>query len=207
MGKRETKRRDAAGPEGPKTFDLPTSAQLTKEMKRTRRRQRRRSRAWNAVCAVLASAALCVLAINTAFPLLRIYGDSMDPTLAAGDVVIAVRSTEPEQGALIGFYFEGSILVKRIVAVEGDWVDMDKEGNVYINGKLLGEPYLWNKSYGAVDIDLPCHVPEGCVFVLGDHRSTSIDSRSAAIGCVAEGNIIGEIVFRVWPLDRIGALR
>ena len=124
----------------------------------------------------------------------------MTPTLTEGDLVLSLRGADFETGDVIGFYYENKLLVKRCIAGPGDWVDIDSEGNVYVNGEVLDEPYIEEKAYGDVTIQFPYQVPEGRYFVLGDHRATSADSRLTIIGCVAEEQIVGKIVFRVLPI-------
>ena len=131
----------------------------------------------------------------------------MNQTLDSGDIVISVKGSAFETGDVIAFYYNNNILVKRVIANPGDWVDIDKDGNVYVNNNLIEEPYLGEKAFGETNIELPYQVPEGKVFVMGDNRSVSIDSRNTSIGCVAEEQIVGKIVFRVWPLAQIGAVR
>ena len=128
----------------------------------------------------------------------------MTPTLEEGNIVISVRGGEYRQGDIISFYYNNKILVKRVIALPGDWVDIDDAGNVYVNEELLDEPYVDEKALGECDIELPYQVPEGRLFVCGDHRSTSVDSRSSTVGCVAEEQIAGKIVFRIWPLTDFG---
>ena len=130
----------------------------------------------------------------------------MSPTLADGDVVAALRSSTYERGDVIAFYYNNKILVKRVIGLPGEWIDIDADGNVSVDGVPLDEPYLAERALGQCDIELPYQVPEDRYFVLGDHRSTSADSRSSVVGCVAEEQIVGELVFRVWPLDQLGTL-
>ena len=111
-----------------------------------------------------------------------------------------------EKGDVIAFYYNNKILVKRVIASAGEWVELDEEGNLYINGKLQDEPYIEEKALGECDIEMPYQVPEGRVFVMGDYRAVSVDSRSSSVGCVAEEQIVGKLVFKIWPLKNIGKL-
>ena len=151
-------------------------------------------------------AAVAVLVAVLLLPILRIYGKSMNGTLDSGDIVLSVKSSNMETGDVIAFYYNNNVLVKRVIANPGDWVDIDKEGNVYVNKVLIDEPYLDDKAYGETNIELPYQVPEGKIFVMGDNRSVSIDSRNTSIGCVAEEQIVGKIVLRVWPFTQFGTV-
>ena len=128
----------------------------------------------------------------------------MSPTLQDGDVIFSVKTSDFEPGDVISFYYNNKILVKRVIARPGEWVDIDKDGNVFVNNVPLNEPYLADKAFGDCNIELPYQVPDGKFFVMGDHRSTSVDSRSTAVGCVAQEQIVGKILFRVWPLNCFG---
>ena len=130
----------------------------------------------------------------------------MTPTVSEGDIVICAKGSDFETGDLVAFYLGNKILVKRCIAGPGQWVDIDEDGNVYIDGEMLDEPYLKEKALGDCNIDLPYQVPEDRYFCMGDHRSTSVDSRNTSVGCVSEEQIVGKIVFRVWPLPEFGTL-
>lgn len=187
-----------------KRSGLPTAEQLEAELKYEQYRHRYSTVLRSTVYTLVVVAALSVLVATLFLPVLQIYGTSMTPTVSAGDIVVSVKGSGYQRGDLISFYYQNSVLVKRVIATEGDWVDIDEEGNVYVNGARLDEPYLEEPAYGTVTIDLPYQVGENRVFVMGDHRSTSIDSRTEEIGCVAEEYIIGKIVFRIWPLSGFG---
>lgn len=149
-------------------------------------------------------AAIAILIAMLFLPVLRIYGQSMNNTLASGEYVVSIKNAHFKTGDVIAFYYNNNVLVKRVIANSGDWVDIDLQGNVYVNNQLIDEPYLREKSFGTPDIDFPFQVPEERIFVLGDNRSVSVDSRNHAIGCVSSEQVVGKIVFRVWPLSRIG---
>lgn len=149
-------------------------------------------------------AAVAILVAMLFLPVLRIYGESMNSTLNSGELVVSVKGAKFRTGDIIAFYYNNNILVKRVMANPGEWVDIDMEGNVYVNNQLVDEPYLDEKSFGEPDIDFPYQVPDDRVFVLGDNRDVSIDSRYKSVGCVSSEQIVGKIVFRVWPLTRLG---
>ncbi len=185
---------------------LPQTGELTRAVKRERYLHRFRMTVRSTFLSLVVVAAVAVLVAVLLLPILRIYGKSMNGTLDSGDIVISVKSSKMETGDVIAFYYNNNILVKRVIANPGQWVDMDKEGNVYVNNKLIDEPYLDDKSYGETNIEMPYQVPEGKIFVMGDNRSVSIDSRNTSIGCVAEEQIVGKIVFRIWPFTQFGAV-
>lgn len=184
-----------------KKLDLPSSQQIEDELNRTRYRQRYRSVLRSTIYTLITVAAVAVLVATLLMPVLQIFGSSMTPTLEDGDIVLSLKTSDFEPGDVVAFYYNNKILVKRVIAVSGQWVDITPEGDVFVDSKLLNEPYLKEKSLGDCNIELPYQVPESRIFVMGDHRSVSIDSRNTAVGCVAEEQIVGKLVFRVWPMD------
>ncbi len=187
-----------------KHSELPQVGQLKKELKRIRYRQRYHSVIRSTIYILLAVAAVAVLVATLLLPVLRIYGSSMSPSLYEGDIVVSVKGMNFDRGDIISFYYNNKVLVKRVIAFEGEWVNIDEEGNVFINGEPLDEPYVEEKALGECDIKLPYQVPDGRVFVIGDHRATSVDSRTTTVGCVAEEQVVGRIVYRVWPMNLFG---
>ena len=187
--------------------NFPTSDQLERELTHENTRIRYRRTLRGTIFTLITVSAVAVLVATLLLPVLQIYGTSMTPTLEAGDTVVAVKGTSFETGDVIAFYLTSNrVLVKRVIATAGQWVDIDEDGNVYVDGELLDEPYVDELAYGECDIDLPYQVPDGQVFVMGDHRSTSVDSRSTSVGCVSEDQIVGRIVFRVWPFSSFGVI-
>jgi signal peptidase I len=184
--------------------ERPSVEMLEAELNRVKYKQRYRVVLKSTVYTLITVAAVAVLVATLWLPVLQIYGSSMTPTLQDGEIVFSVKTSDLERGDIVAFYYNNKILVKRVIAGPGDWVYIDKNGNVSVNDTLLEEPYLQERSYGDADIEFPYQVPDGKIFVMGDHRSTSVDSRHTAIGCVAEEQIVGKIVFRVWPLDQFG---
>ena len=187
--------------------ELPTVEQLTAELSREKYKRRYKRVLRSTIYTLITVAAIAVLVAMLWLPVLQIYGNSMTPTLADGEIIFTVKTSDFEPGDIISFYYNNKILVKRVIARPGEWVNIDEEGNVYINDVLLDEPYLEQKDFGDCNIELPYQVPEGKVFVMGDHRSVSVDSRNTAVGCVASEQIVGKIVFRVWPLKRLGTVK
>lgn len=183
---------------------IPTRQELEAELRRVRYKSRYRSVLRSTVYTLITVAAVAILVATLWLPVFQIYGNSMAPTLQDGEIIFSVKTSELEPGDIISFYYNNKILVKRVIARPGDWVDIDEAGNVLLNGVPLEEPYLEEKALGDCDIPLPYQVPDGKYFVMGDHRSTSVDSRSTAVGCVAQEQIVGKILFRVWPLNDFG---
>lgn len=184
--------------------DMPEISQLEAELKRVQYRRRYRTVFRSTVYTLITVAAIAVLVATLWMPVLQIYGSSMTPTLSDGNIVISIKSGDFQTGDVIAFYYNNKILIKRIIAKSGDWVNIDKDGTVYVNDKPIKEPYISEKALGECDIKMPYQVPESRLFVMGDHRSVSVDSRSTLVGCVAEEQVVGKIVFRVWPLNEFG---
>lgn len=186
---------------------VPTAAELRAELNRVQYKRRYRSVLKSTVYTLITVAAIAVLVATLWLPVLQIYGSSMTPTMENGDIVFSLKTADFQQGDVIAFYYNNKILVKRVIAGPADWVDIDADGNTYVNGELLDEPYITEKAYGDTNIELPYQVPDGKIFVMGDHRSTSVDSRNTAVGCVAQEQVVGKILFRIWPLSQIGPLQ
>lgn len=190
-----------------KRIELPELEALEAELERTRYKRRYGSVLRSTVFSLVVVAAVAVLIAVLLLPVLQISGTSMTDSLQDEDIVVALNSSGYETGDIIAFYFNNNILVKRVIAAAGDWVDIDEEGNVYVNEELLEEPYVTDKALGDCNITLPYQVPDGRCFVMGDHRATSIDSRNTAVGCVSNDMVIGKILIRVWPLDGFGIVK
>lgn len=187
-------------------LQAPSAEQLEKELDRERYKHSYLAALRGTVYTLVTVAAAAVLVAVLFLPVLRIFGSSMDPTLSEGDIVVSVKYSRFEPGDIVAFYYNNKILVKRVVAVSGQWVDIGSDGTVYVDGVELAEPYIKQKAFGETDIELPYQVPDARIFVMGDRRDVSIDSRNTAVGCVAEEQIVGKIVYKVWPLKNIGKL-
>jgi signal peptidase I len=186
--------------------DLPEASQLEGELRRIRHNKEYIRIIRSTVSSLVVVAAIAVLVSLLFLPVLRVTGTSMTPTLQNDELVICRKYGDFKQGDVIAFYFNNKILLKRVIGVSGDIIDISNDGTVYVNGEVIDEPYLNEKAFGECDIDLPYQVPDERVFVMGDHRATSVDSRSTSVGCIANEAIVGEVMIRIWPLEQIGPL-
>ena len=186
--------------------DIPTTAQLEAERDRIRYRRRYSRTLRSTVAILVVVAAFSVLVATLWMPVVRIYGSSMAPTLQDGELIVTVKTSDFEPGDVIAFYYGNKLLIKRYIAGPGEWVDIDEDGNVSVNGEELDEPYLEEKALGETNIKLPYQVPDERYFLMGDNREVSVDSRNTAVGCVATDQVVGKVVFRIWPLSELGSV-
>jgi len=189
-----------------KPLSQPSVKDLEAELERERYKRRYHRVFRSTVYTLITVAAIAILVATLWLPVLQIYGSSMTPTLTDGEIIFTVKTSDLKPGDIAAFYYNNKILVKRVICGPGDWINIAEDGTVYVNDVRLEEPYLTEKAFGECNIELPYQVPDDRYFVMGDHRSTSVDSRSTAVGCVAQEQIVGKIVFRVWPLNKIGTI-
>lgn len=186
---------------------LPNSAEVERELKRERYKSRYKRTLKSTIFALITAAAAAVLVATLWMPVLQIFGSSMTPTLQEGEIVISVKDNDMEPGDIVAFYYGNKVLIKRYIAGPGSWVDIQEDGTVVVDGNVLEEPYLEEKSFGICDLEFPYQVPDGTYFLMGDHRETSVDSRHSSVGCISADQIVGKIVYRVWPLSAFGIVR
>ena len=190
-----------------KPIALPTTEQIEQERNRLRHK-RRYSRTLKSTIAILVVVAAAAILVATLWmPVLQIYGTSMTPTLEDGQIVVSVKSSNFKTGDIVAFYHGNKLLIKRFIAGPADWVDIDADGNVSVNGTVLDEPYITEKAYGETNITLPYQVPDNRYFLMGDNRDVSVDSRNTAVGCISDDQIVGRVVFCIWPLSRFGPVQ
>lgn len=189
------------------SVELPTTEQIEKERARLRHKSRYSRTLRSTIAILVVVAAVAVLVATLWMPVLRIYGRSMAPTLDDGQIVISLKTTDFKTGDIAAFYYGNKLLVKRYIAGASDWVYIDEDGTVSVNSIELDEPYLAEKALGQTDIELPYQVPDKRYFLMGDNREDSVDSRNTAVGCASDDQIVGKVVYCIWPLDRFGPVR
>lgn len=187
-----------------KTVAVPSLKEIQKERKRIRRGNLYWQALRSTIAVLVVVAAVAVLITTLFLPILQISGDSMSPTLEHDQIVVLLKNKSFDRGDLIGFYFQGKVLLKRVIALPGDEVAIDADGNVYVNGALLDEPYITEKTLGDCDLEFPYKVPGTGYFVMGDQRSNSVDSRNSVVGAIPQEDIIGKVCIRVWPFPKFG---
>ena len=192
--------------ESKKKMDLPTAEQLEQELKRLKYRHGFAFTLRSTVASLIVVAAIAVMISTMIMPVLRVTGTSMTPTLQNDQVIICNKLAECQKGDVVAFYYNNKVLIKRVIGVAGDVIDISGDGVVSVNGEPLDEPYVSELALGECDIELPYQVPDNRIFVMGDHRSVSIDSRSTSVGCVAIENVMGKVLLRVYPIDSFGKI-
>lgn len=187
-----------------KVIDLPTVVQLQEELEREKYKKRYRKALMSTIYSLIIVAAVAVLIATLALPVMEISGSSMEPTLNDKEIVLLMKTTKFKESELICFSYQNKLLIKRVIGKAGDSIKIDELGFVYVNGQAIVEPYVTDRALGECDLKFPYIVPENHYFVMGDHRSTSIDSRSSVIGAINKDQIVGKIMFRIWPFDKVG---
>ena len=189
-----------------KQINIPSSSEVEMELKRERYKRRYRSTLKSTLFALVTAAAAAVLVATLWLPVLQIYGASMTPTLQEGEIVVSVKADQLEPGDIVAFYYGNKVLIKRYIAGPGQWVNILEDGTVLVNDQVLADPDLTPKTLGICDLEFPYQVPDKTYFLLGDERETSVDSRHSSVGCISEEEMVGKIIFRVWPMDVIGVI-
>jgi len=186
--------------------EVPDISQLKAELERERYKHRYVRVLKSTLYTLVVVAAFAVLVATLWMPVLQIYGSSMSPTLEEGQIVVSVKGADFEQGDLVAFYVGNKLLVKRVIAGPADYIIIEEDGTVLVNGVQLEEPYIREKALGECDLEFPYQIPESRYFLMGDHRATSVDSRSNVVGCIEKEQIVGRIIFCVWPISSFGTL-
>lgn len=190
-----------------KRRSAPELEQLEAELRRVDHNRRFRKLLRSTIYTLIVVAACAVLIAVLFMPVLRIYGTSMTPTLNEGEIVVSIKGANVAPGDIVGVYYGSKLLIKRCIALEHQWVSIDPDGTVYVDGVPVDEPYVSDKALGQCNIDFPYQVPDSSIFVMGDHRESSVDSRNTAVGCIMDEDVVGRIVFRVWPLSEFGTIK
>ncbi len=186
---------------------IPPLEVVENEQERSKKRKENRRSILRMLEVLIVLAAIATIVATRFLPVLQVTGSSMAPTLDEGEIIVLVNSSNLKAGEIIGFYYQNKILIKRVIGMPGDYIDIKDDGTVLVNGIEIEETYIKEADIGTCDITLPYHVPEGKYFVMGDNRSTSIDSRSTEVGCISEEQVVGKVTFRIWPFDRIENLQ
>ena len=186
-----------------KEVAIPSKTQVERERKRYRRQKAYNKALRGTVYVLTIVAAVAVLIATLILPVLQIEGTSMEPTLHNGDIVLLAKTPRFDRGDLCGFSWNNKLLIKRVIGLPGDWIEIDSAGNIYLNGEKLDEPYVQQKAFGECDLEFPFQVPPAQYFVVGDMRESSVDSRNSLIGCIAKDQIVGKVFFRIWPFKSI----
>lgn len=187
-----------------KERDMPTTEQIVKELRRLRLKERRRDIIKNTINSLIVVAAIAVIISYVFLPVVKVTGTSMAPTLVNGDVILCVKSNNIHNRDIVAFYYNNKILLKRVIGIPGDTIEIDEAGVVKVNGKIIDEPYIMEQVIGTCDMDFPYQVPENRLFVMGDNRGVSIDSRSVTIGCISDEYVVGKVLIRLYPFNSIG---
>lgn len=190
----------------PKNVYIPTKEEVEGERNRLKQKKEYNRVLRSTIYALLVVAAIAVLIATQFLPVLQVSGSSMEPTLADEDIIVLAKTNSFKTGELCGFYWQNKLLLKRIIGTPGDVIDIKEDGTVFVNGEELEEPYVSEKALGECDLTFPYQVPENRYFVMGDHRTVSIDSRSSVIGCVEKEQIIGKVIMRIWPLSELSII-
>ncbi len=189
-----------------KKMELPTAEQLSAEFERLKYKSSFRKILWNTISSIIVAVSIAALISTMFVPVLRVTGTSMTPTLQNDELILCLKNSDFSHGDIVAFYYNNKLLLKRVIGVAGDVVSVGEDGTVSLNGEVIDEPYINEKSLGECDMKFPYQVPEGRIFVMGDHRAVSIDSRSSAVGCISEEYVVGKAVLRVYPIDNFGLI-
>lgn len=184
-----------------------TPEDVEKELARVEYKNKYRRTLRSTIFMLITSAALAILVATLWLPVLQIYGSSMTPTLKEGQIVVSVKTDNMQSGDVVAFYYGNKVLVKRYIAGPSSWVEIRNDGTIYVNGLKLEEEYIQDKDLGICDLEFPYQVPDDTYFLVGDERVSSVDSRHSSVGCIPKEDIVGKIVYRIWPLDMVGAIK